>query len=92
VREAAVVGVPSPLGEEEVKLCVLLHEGATLDPAALEHSPRPRLTAFMRPRYIKIRAGFPRTPTQRVQKYKLREEGITSATWTRYSLQMPRPT
>jgi crotonobetaine/carnitine-CoA ligase len=69
VREAAAVGVPSPLGEEEVKLCVLLHERAALDPEALDAFLRPRLAVFMRPRYIEIRVDFPRTPTQRVQKF-----------------------
>ncbi|MFN8559158.1 MAG: AMP-binding protein [Dehalococcoidia bacterium] len=83
VREAAAVGVPSALGEEEVKLCVLLHEGASVTPAALDRFLRPRLAAFMRPRYVEVRAEFPRTPTQRVQKWKLREEGVTPATWDR---------
>src|SRR5262249_11899207 len=72
VREAAAVGVPSPLGEEEVKLCVLLHTGATLAPADLDRHLAPRLAPFMRPRYIEIRHAFPRTPTQRIQKFKLR--------------------
>lgn len=85
VKEAAAVGVPSPLGEEEVKLCVILHDGATLDPAALDRYLRPRLAAFMRPRYIEVRADFPRTPTQRVQKFKLREEGVPAGVWDRKS-------
>jgi len=81
VSEAAAVGVPSELGEEEVKLCVIPHEGATLAPTDLDRHLRPRLAAFMRPRYIEVRADFPRTPTQRVQKFRLREEGVTPATW-----------
>jgi crotonobetaine/carnitine-CoA ligase len=83
VREAAAVGVPSPLGEEEVKLCVIPHEGATLDPADLDRHLRRRLAPFMRPRYIEVRADFPRTPTQRVQKFRLREEGVPPGMWGR---------
>ena len=83
VREAAAVGVPSPLGEDEVKLCVLLHDGMTVAPAALDRHLRARLAAFMRPRYIDIRTVFPRTPTQRVQKFKLREEGVPPGVWAR---------
>jgi crotonobetaine/carnitine-CoA ligase len=83
VREAAAVGVASEVGEDEVKLCVVLHEGATLGPVELDRHLRPRLAAFMRPRYIEIRADFPRTPTQRVQKFKLREEGIAETVWDR---------
>jgi crotonobetaine/carnitine-CoA ligase len=83
VREAAAVGVPAPLGEDEVKLCVIPHEGATIDPAALDRYLRPRLARFMRPRYIEVRQDFPRTSTQRIQKFKLREEGVTPGTWDR---------
>jgi crotonobetaine/carnitine-CoA ligase len=83
VREAVAVGIPSSLGEDDVKLCVIPHEGVDLDPAALDAFLRPRLADFMRPRYIEIRSDFPRTPTQRVQKFRLREEGATSACWSR---------
>jgi carnitine-CoA ligase len=83
VREAAAVGVPSPLGEEEIRLVVLLHDGARLEPAALSRYLAPRLAGFMRPRYIELRAELPRTPTQRVQKFRLREEGIGPGAWER---------
>jgi crotonobetaine/carnitine-CoA ligase len=83
VREAAAVGVPSDLGEEEIKLCVILHEGTALDPPDLDRHLRTRLAPFMRPRYIEIRPEFPRTPTQRVQKFKLRDEGIPPSAWDR---------
>jgi carnitine-CoA ligase len=77
------VGVPSVMGEEEVKLCVIPHEGATLDPADLDRHLRLRLAAFMRPRHIEVRADFPRTPTQRVQKFRLQQEGLTPGSWDR---------
>jgi carnitine-CoA ligase len=83
VREAAAVAVPSPLGEDEVKLCVIPHDDARLDPADLDRHLRPRLAAFMRPRYIEVRQEFPRTPTQRVQKFRLREEGVPPGAWER---------
>jgi carnitine-CoA ligase len=83
IREAAAVGVASELGEEEVKLCVLLHEGARLSPDEIDRHLRSRLAAFMRPRYIEIRDEFPRTPTQRVQKFRLREEGLHATVWDR---------
>ncbi|MGD9892520.1 MAG: AMP-binding protein [Dehalococcoidia bacterium] len=85
VREAAAVGIPSPLGEEEIKLCVIPREGATVDPADLDRHLGRRLARFMRPRYIEIRTDFPRTPTQRVQKFTLREEGVGAGAWERRS-------
>ena len=36
---------------------------------------------FMIPRFIKFRKSLPKTPTNRVQKAKLREEGVTADTW-----------
>jgi crotonobetaine/carnitine-CoA ligase len=38
---------------------------------------------FMVPRYIRFVATLPKTPTERVQKVKLREEGITADTFDR---------
>ena len=34
-------------------------------------------------RFIEFRADLPRTPTQKVRKVVLHEEGITAATWDR---------
>jgi crotonobetaine/carnitine-CoA ligase len=33
------------------------------------------------PRYIEFLDALPATPTGRVQKYLLRERGVTAATW-----------
>jgi len=38
---------------------------------------------FMVPRYLDIVAGFPRTPTAKVEKYKIRETGLVEGTWDR---------
>lgn len=84
VREAAAVGVPAAMGEEEIKLCVLLHEGARLQPAELFRHLRGRLAGFMLPRYIQVYDDFPRTATQRVQKYRLAEEGVPAEAWDRH--------
>ena len=42
-----------------------------------------RMAYFMVPRYIDIVAEFPRTMTGKVQKYVLRERGVTDTTWDR---------
>ena len=84
VREAAAVGVPSDLGEEEIKLCVLLHDDARLEPKTLSRHLRPRMAGFMLPRYIEVYADFPRTATQRVQKFRLADDGVRGSTWDRH--------
>ena len=71
VQETAVVGVPSELGEEEVKLCAILKPGATATEEELWHYCKTHLPKFMVPRYIEILSELPRTPTQRVRKFML---------------------
>ena len=84
VLESAAVGVPSRLGEEEVKLCVvprpMEHDGGPLDPRELLAFCRAELPQFMVPRYIQLRDALPKTATERVQKATLREEG-TAGCW-----------
>ena len=38
---------------------------------------------FMVPRYVRIVAALPKTPTAKVEKARLRTEGVTSDTWDR---------
>lgn len=83
VIEAAAVAIPSPLTEDDVQLAVILREGAEVHPRQLDSFLAKRLPSFMRPEYIEFRDDFPRTPTQRVQKYKLREEGLAPGAWRR---------
>ena len=80
VAEAAAVGVPAESwGEEEIKLSVVLApEAAVTAPALLGHLAG-RLPRFMVPRYIDLRAEMPKTPSTRIQKYVLRDEGTTGA-------------
>jgi crotonobetaine/carnitine-CoA ligase len=38
---------------------------------------------FMVPRYVRVVAELPKTPTQKVQKHLVRAEGVTADTWDR---------
>ncbi|TMD98384.1 MAG: ATP-dependent acyl-CoA ligase [Chloroflexi bacterium] len=71
VAEAAVVGVPSELSEEEVKAFVMLRAGASTSPAELHAFARTRLIAFKLPRYIELVDELPHTPTGRIAKHRL---------------------
>ena len=53
-------------------------EGAAPDPVELTHWLAERIPYFMVPRYIRFVDALPKTPTERVQKVKLREQGITA--------------
>jgi len=74
VLESAVIGVPSEFQDDEVKAFVILRPNETLDPLELIKWCKERLAYFKIPRFMEFRAEFPKTPTHRVQKYKLKEE------------------
>jgi crotonobetaine/carnitine-CoA ligase len=83
VLEAAAVAVKSELGEDEVMVCLTLKPGKTLTPEELIAYCEERIAYFMIPRYLRFMDALPKTPTERVQKYQLREEGVTPDTWDR---------
>ena len=83
VREAAAVAVRSEIAEDEVMAVVALREGAAFDPAELIEFLRPRMAHFMIPRFVRIVDALPRTPTAKIEKVKLRVEGLTDDTWDR---------
>ena len=83
VLESCVVGVPSEVGEEEVKAVVVLKPGQKATPEELIRWCEPRMAYFAIPRYIAIRDSLPKTPSERVEKFKLKSEGITEDCWDR---------
>lgn len=84
VGEAAAVGVPSGFeGDDDVKLCLVLREGADWQAEALMAHLAAQLPHFMLPRYIDRRDSLPRSGTNKVQKSALRAEGIPPGLWDR---------
>lgn len=80
VADAAAVGVASELGEEEV-LAVVVADEEGLDPVDVVDHCRQQLPRYAVPRYVRIVPSLPRTPSDRVKKYLLRDEGVTADTW-----------
>jgi len=72
VTEVAVVGVPHPVLGQEVKAYVVTQGGVTAD--ELREFAGVRLARFQVPSLWELRDALPKTPTQRVEKYKLRRE------------------
>jgi carnitine-CoA ligase len=83
VLESAVIKAPSDHGDDEVKACVVLREGSTVSFAELVVHLERRLPAFMVPRYYELVEALPRTPTEKVQKAKLRDDALNARTWDR---------
>jgi crotonobetaine/carnitine-CoA ligase len=73
VVEAAAYGVPGEFGEHEVKLDLVLNPDTPL--ADLHAWLAERLPRYMVPRYLEACASFPKTPSERVEKYRLLERG-----------------
>ena len=71
VGEAAAVGVPSQLGEDDIVAYVAPRTGATIDVEALREWARSRLADFKVPARILVRDALPRTATERVAKHRL---------------------
>jgi len=71
VAEAAAVGVPGELGEQEVKLFVRASDGARLDFQALRGHCEQALPAFAVPRFYARVDEFPKTSTHKIDKKRL---------------------
>lgn len=72
VLEAAVIGVPSELSDEEVLAYVVLCPGTALDPSAVIDHCATHLARFKIPRFVELTDTLPKTPTAKVQKARLR--------------------
>lgn len=83
IREAAAIAVPSRHGEDEILVAISCVDERTIDLEHLVEYLRPRLAHFMLPRYFRVLDDLPKTPTRKVEKYRLRQEGITPDTWDR---------
>jgi carnitine-CoA ligase len=88
VKEVAAVAVKNPdldesAGDEEVKVVVVLEEGATLDPAELVDYLAGRMPRHWVPRFVEYAAALPRTESHKLKKAELRDAGVTADTWDR---------
>jgi crotonobetaine/carnitine-CoA ligase len=81
VAEACAVGIPSVVSGEEVLVALVLQ--SEVPPAELLRYSERDLPYFAVPRYVRIVESLPKTPSSRVEKYKVKADGITEGTWDR---------
>jgi crotonobetaine/carnitine-CoA ligase len=73
VLECAAIGVPSELGEQDIKVFVVRRPGSGLTEATLIDHLRAHCADFMVPRYVEFLDSLPRTEaTRKVKKADLR--------------------
>jgi acyl-coenzyme A synthetase/AMP-(fatty) acid ligase len=73
VQEAAVVGVPSELTEEEVAAFVVPRPGHEIERDVLIGWCAQRLASFKVPSHLWVIESLPKTETQRAEKPRLRQ-------------------
>lgn len=85
VVECAVIGVPADqeAGEDEVLAVVVTSEPA--EAADILAWCSGRIPAFAIPRYLRIVEALPKTPSEKVRKAVLREDGVTGDTFDKTS-------
>lgn len=80
VANVAVHAVPSELGEDDIKVCIVLAPGAGPSPAELFEFFKRCLPYYAIPRYVEFVEELPANVNGRVQKFVLRERAITGTT------------
>jgi crotonobetaine/carnitine-CoA ligase len=79
--EAAAIGVPSALTEDDIKVAAIARPGTGLTAPALTGWLAERLPRYMTVRYVELVDDLPRTDTQKVMKTALRARWRTPGTW-----------
>lgn len=81
VADVAVCGLPSDIGDDDIKACLVLAPGTTLTPVEFFEFVRDRVPYFAVPRYVDVRDALPTNALSRVMKHVLRDEGVRPGTW-----------
>jgi crotonobetaine/carnitine-CoA ligase len=81
VAESAVHAVPSELGEDDIKACLVLVPDGEVAPESVFEFFKTNLPYFTIPRYVEVIPALPRNGVGRVMKHKLRDAGNGPDTW-----------
>ena len=84
ITEAAAYAVPADGGdgmEDEVMVALMANKDVTINFVELLTLAKSNLAKFAIPKYLRIMEEFPKTQTGKIQKNKLREQGVTFDTW-----------
>lgn len=83
VRECAALAYPAAVGEDDVRIVVVAAAGSQLNGRALYDWLTGAMPRYMLPRYIEFAASLPRTPTNKIEKFQLKEAGLGADVWDR---------
>jgi carnitine-CoA ligase len=78
VADVAVHAIPSPVGEDDIKACVVLRPGETFTAQEAFDFLCDTLPYYAMPRYVELMDDLPRNAVNRVMKHLLRERPLDS--------------
>lgn len=83
VRDVAAFGIPSKEvpGESDLKVNVILKPDMSVTYEEMAEFINNNAPYYFVPQYMEFVETLPYTPTNKVQKFKLREQGLTPNTW-----------
>lgn len=74
IAAGAAIGVPSPMGDEDILVAVVPKPGKQITHAEVVDWCRSSLAAMKVPRYVVLADSLPQTPTHRVAKHLLKKD------------------
>jgi len=77
IRDIQVAGIASPKYGEQVGAFVIRKDGATISDEDVRDYCRGKIARFKVPKYVFFVDAYPMTASGKVQKFKLRERGLT---------------
>jgi crotonobetaine/carnitine-CoA ligase len=94
VAAVAAVGVrvPGLEHEDELMVCIIPRDDAEIDPLEFCRFMDEKAPYFFVPRYVSVLAELPMTPTGKIQKFKIREQGLPADAWDLEAQSEWRPT
>jgi len=72
VLEVAAIPVPSEFTEDEVMVYIVLRPGERVSPEEIIHFCNENMAYFMVPRFVEFVESLPKTPSEKIEKYKLK--------------------
>ena len=78
IEDAAAIGIPSEMGEEDIRLFVILKPSSSLTEDMIRTHCQTVMARFMVPKIITILKDMPRTPTGKIEKGKLAKIAVNN--------------
>ena len=81
VMENAAMAYPAPMGEDDIRLVVVMRPGVALTALELHDWLKSRLPRYMQPRYIEFADRLPRTESGKLAKRVMMDAGLGAKVW-----------